>query len=569
MLTFIPFSEKIKKNLKSHSQGFHDFHTVFLSEEHLDDPIIGTHESIHDRFLTTTKFGAVQRMTSIYDFTSCDEIVKTHIDGFISSLFFESHRQHEIAATYLSIKNFPDEKCNLLYELLDKEYRSYFDELSIVNTVFKSTFIQYIVADILTRLCFSSNILERLSSATDLDDLCIKEIESPRIRWGLLCNCINNFSALTNILVKLEQFIAEFGHYFHLPLDFNLNQESCWRKLDHDVSLCFTEAVSSVVEDFVYCQMMSITGYKFSDVRDPKYMNVLCGDYIYKLDKISGGRWPAESFQEPVNEDTNDYLTQLAFRASLFLIKNVPWGDFTKIFNIPAFGGPLNVFAMGTPVFISSESDTTNLNLLKWTVFVPPDGTGRTKVMGISHKLLIESLRARKKLIESKHEYIKIEQIIIGTNLFDFSSLLQQLFSLLTYKKSDGITYYYKKFVWYMGGNFYLWYKFLKTNQCKYFAIGNTTQGCKVSWLTEEEYESFRGVGAVGMVMLVFRLRAFPEVIFCKFMPAYFFQLFFAGFLLKDIEAGNISTDGNEDFEEITETVNCALKWIRQRWDYF
>jgi hypothetical protein len=218
--------------------GYHDLMKWGTSDiYHSCSRLAGLHESLHDEFLTSTPFGAVQQAFVRLQKLSDIKYVVKQAKAWSEELVRQSAETHERAATYLSIKMFSPEKQQLLQASLHPTYKELLNDLQdIIDPIFRSSYIQYHVGYAFCELCFASNIAKRLSEQVFARRPRILADEAPNERFNVLAEHFTG-KLLGELLKHIMTSIEQFSTDLQLPSNFLVQSETSWAELRHDTAV--------------------------------------------------------------------------------------------------------------------------------------------------------------------------------------------------------------------------------------------------------------------------------------------------------------------------------------------
>lgn len=246
-------TEGNSRELLFQETGYHDLMKWGTSDiYHAYSRFAGLHESLHDEFLTSTPFGAVQQAFVRLQKLSDRKYVIQQAKAWSKELMRQSAETHERAATYLSIKMFSPEKQQQLETCLHPTYKGLFKDLQdIIDPIFKSSYIQYHVGYAFCEVCFASKIAERLS---EQDFICQPQImpdEAPNKRFDLLSKRFTEKllgKLLEHIITILDQSRADL----QLPSDFSAQSEVSWVELSHNTAITVDRFIARKCSEWFY-----------------------------------------------------------------------------------------------------------------------------------------------------------------------------------------------------------------------------------------------------------------------------------------------------------------------------
>ena len=168
--------------------GFHDGVRARVADTSLSTPLVSLHEATHARILHTTPDGHV--LTAYCRALDSGLIPAAAVRAVEAStaIFGESSLvPHEVFATYLSVKAMPAAQEDSLLAQLTPEYRQYFQALAvIVDPVFRSSQLQFLVAWNCAVVVFSSPLIERFPLVDITQPIQLSDAEDAGKRFDAL-----------------------------------------------------------------------------------------------------------------------------------------------------------------------------------------------------------------------------------------------------------------------------------------------------------------------------------------------------------------------------------------------
>ena len=246
-------TEGSSRELLFQETGYHDLMKWGTSDiYHAYSRLAGLHESLHDEFLTSTPFGAVQQAFVRLQKLSDRKYVVQQAKAWSKELMGQSAETHERAATYLSIKMFSPEKQQQLETCLHPTYKGLFKDLhDIIDPIFKSSYIQYHVGYAFCEVCFASKIAERLSEQDFISQPRIMPDEAPNKRFDLLSKRFTEEllgKLLEHIVTTLDQSRADL----QLPSGFSVQSEVSWVELSHNTAIKVDRFIARKCSEWFY-----------------------------------------------------------------------------------------------------------------------------------------------------------------------------------------------------------------------------------------------------------------------------------------------------------------------------
>jgi len=246
-------TEGSSRELLFQETGYHDLMKWGTSDiYHAYSRLAGLHESLHDEFLTSTPFGAIQQAFVRLQQLSDKKYVIQKAKAWSKELMRQSAETHERTATYLSIKMFSPEKQQQLETCLHPTYKKLFKDLQdIIDPIFKSSYIQYHVGYAFCEVCFASKIAERLSEQDFISQPQITPDESPNKRFDLLSKRFTEKllgKLLEHIITTLDQTRADL----QLPSDFSVQSELSWVELSHNTATKVDRFIARKCSEWFY-----------------------------------------------------------------------------------------------------------------------------------------------------------------------------------------------------------------------------------------------------------------------------------------------------------------------------
>ena len=233
--------------------GYHDLMKWGTSDiNHAYSRLAGLHESLHDEFLTSTPFGAVQQVFVRLQKLSDTKHIVQQAEAWSKELMRQSAETHERAATYLSIKMFSPEKQQQLETCLHPTYKGLFKDLhDIIDPIFKSSYIQYHVGYAFCEVCFASKIAERLSEQDFISQPQIMPDEAPNERFNVLSEQFTE-KLLGELLKYIITSLEQSRSALQLPSDFSVQSEVSWIELSHNTAIKVDRFIATTCSEWFY-----------------------------------------------------------------------------------------------------------------------------------------------------------------------------------------------------------------------------------------------------------------------------------------------------------------------------
>ena len=254
--------------------GYHDFlkwGTINLHNAH--SRLAGLHESLHDEFLTSTPFGAVQQAFVRVQKRSGIKYIIQQSKLWSEELAQQSALTHERAATYLSIKMFSPEIQQQLQMTLHPTYKSLFKDLQdIIDPIFKSSYLQYHVGYAFCELCFASTIAERLSKHDFINTPKLLPDEAPNNRFDILNENLTR-DQLNHLLEYIIEDLDQSRTVLQLPSDFAVQSERSWLGLSHPTAVQIDKFVAKTCREWLYENSGQVL--KYADLNDSSRFKVI------------------------------------------------------------------------------------------------------------------------------------------------------------------------------------------------------------------------------------------------------------------------------------------------------
>ena len=257
-------TEDSSEELLFQETGYHDLMKWGTSDiYHAYSRLAGLHESLHDEFLTSTPFGAVQQAFIRVQKLSDRKLVVQQAKAWSKELMIQSAETHERAATYLSIKMFSPEKQQQLETCLHPTYKSLFEDLQdIIDPIFKSSYMQYHVGYAFCEVCFASKIAERLSEQDIISQPQIMPDEAPNKRFDLISKRLAE-KLLGKLLEHIITTLKQSRTALQLPSDFSVQSEVSWAELSHNIAIKVDRFIAKKCSEWFYensAELLNHTG---------------------------------------------------------------------------------------------------------------------------------------------------------------------------------------------------------------------------------------------------------------------------------------------------------------------
>jgi hypothetical protein len=230
-------------------RGRHDGRRVEVPIDQANEPIVASHETIHDQILTQTPDGqslyTLIRAQGETDSAGNTETLETTVSCLISECEFA----HEVAATYLSLKlRTPDQALADLASFPDAYRKYYLTLATILDDNFKSTYLQYLVGWGISVFTFSSPYLLKLGE-NDWSGLQPSlPNESPNQRLKTVLGLLDP-TALSSLSQLIERAAHEKCRQLQLKM-WDLNSDLEWEeKAAHAEPI--EEAISHSIWDWL------------------------------------------------------------------------------------------------------------------------------------------------------------------------------------------------------------------------------------------------------------------------------------------------------------------------------
>jgi hypothetical protein len=198
--------------------------------------LVAIHEDIHDRILTTTAYGFVQRCFGSYFQPQVPRRWRQFAERWLAALDEESARLHEIAATHLSIKDLPQEQHAHALSGLHPAYREYYLVLAnVIDAHAQSSFVQFVIAETIVNCALHSPLLIRAARFTGTETPHIGAEESPNQRFCRLLTLLDG-DACSQLVTSLRPVLAAAAASRDLS-SFDANSEDDWLNLANEDAL--------------------------------------------------------------------------------------------------------------------------------------------------------------------------------------------------------------------------------------------------------------------------------------------------------------------------------------------
>jgi|GEM_PF-6755229 len=207
--------------------GLHTLSAWGTTSEWGTSALVAMHEDMHDRILSTTSFGFVQRWLRSHFQPQVPEGWKRFAMKWLAALDRESAHAHEVAATYLPIKRLRVEEQADALAQLPPQYRECYDTLArVVDPHAKSSYVQFVIAETIVFSAFHSPILLRIAGLARETKPSITPEESPNRRLERLCALLDGDRG-GNLIESIQRELATAAGQRGLR-SFDANSETDW-----------------------------------------------------------------------------------------------------------------------------------------------------------------------------------------------------------------------------------------------------------------------------------------------------------------------------------------------------
>jgi hypothetical protein len=213
------------------------------------DIAICRHELIHTKMFMTTVYGGYQLLIKkLLEFTERNSEFYNQLLIGNYELYKQSKNAHEIVATYCSIKQLDSELIEPYVKTLPKEYLKYYSILSQkLDKSIKSTFLQYLVGELIGVVCFNSGIDDEIKSNLKSYNLKITNKNSPNVRLEMLINKINE-KDIVLLLYELQEILSKNIQEIRIKEGFDIQVEKDWKDLEGTQII----EINNLLGDFIY-----------------------------------------------------------------------------------------------------------------------------------------------------------------------------------------------------------------------------------------------------------------------------------------------------------------------------
>lgn len=387
--------------------GLHTLSAWGTTSERGTSALVAMHEDLHDRILSTTAFGYVQRWLRSHLQPQVPVSWKRFATKWLAALDQESAHAHEVAATYLPIKHLRlEEQADALAQL-PPQYREYYDTLArVIDRHAKSSYVQFVIAETIVFSAFHSPILLRIAGLARETKPSITPEESPNRRLERLCALLDGDGG--GILVEsLQRELATTARERGLQ-SFNANSEMDWvtlpRPLISELDHVLVEYVAQWFADRSY------GGVPAPDVREIADAAEALLEPATQHGVIIGDAEVTADF----NFLGADNPARIVFAAADSVFFNIPIADLTRMKRIPKKKLWVTVKnPPGTIAVICGVEACGPQLAARW--FVRTCGnTGNCSTLLVTQQQLGRFLAWRAEVYEEKGAYVDNDLYVIG-----------------------------------------------------------------------------------------------------------------------------------------------------------
>jgi hypothetical protein len=430
--------------------GFHDFEKAHVTSKNAENKIVMTHEALHDRLITETPFGTIQFLINRIVAKSKNPNASKSLLVLIDELFISSKITHEIYATYLSIKTYPLEEHKELLELHPNEYQNYYGELSeIIDPIFHSTYLQYLIGSKIIEICFASRLQERLINLPLNKNITIKDSEKPDVRFRLIIKLLTD-DYLNSLLTNLVDVVNESKEKINLPNNFNIQSESDWLS----ISLNQARVLENTIEDSLRYYLYDHTNNQLDNLFHNEWDDIYNKFYIYIQEYTS---IDLSSETKEIYPSNKNYRIARAIRNAESVITNKP------VVNLE-YQVEFEVFNKDEPYLFTSGSHGQRTLISKFQIGQKIESMiwgyvhiaeSETSIKKLKHSHVDKYLNHRKECALSGYPIVEVDSIIIGVHL---NENFNEIYSYIQKAHSNKYSSFYNQnIVWYLLGNTVEW----------------------------------------------------------------------------------------------------------------
>lgn len=468
---FRPLEEELRLPGVTVTAGFHDMDRAYISSTSITDVIVMQHEMQHDVALTETNYGIIQSIfRTVYE-NSKTNTTQNSIAKWSSLLCAGSRHSHEALATYLTIKGLPYQLGLKTVEELPEEYKGYYDILSLlIDNILPTTFLQYMVGKIMIEICFSSRLIEKMLKWQPETPVQLHDDDVPDRRLERLLPVWHNH--LPELRTLLSEKCPQQNFYTDLPHSFNILSEQDWVTIPLNISQQIDDWLNIECRFWMYpiCETVVPCSVKTEWFDQRKH-------FIEHMNKFSTISMTLEGTkQEFLDESSRQNFQKRIWRSGRTIISNpIPSILQLKALKYHSLMNHLglvrnqeesgNIESQITKydniTFISEQPDVRSNTHPEWGMFQFL-GEQCVGAYSVDHRDFIKLISPGVTFAKSKgFNFLGKIRIIVGlwaTQQAVNTSLMQELakaYSIGSRRISmDNV-------IWYMGGDFINFYKFL------------------------------------------------------------------------------------------------------------
>jgi len=443
--------------------GSHDIDRVLILPENAGSLLVTRHEGVHDKLLTETPFGTIQFAFRQLQKNAISPVTRSNAERWLEELFDASMLTHECGATYLSIKSFPVEMHSRLLSGHSKEYERYFHYPGdVIDPVFHSSYLQFLVGKIAVEVCLSSRLQEHLCDwSLDLK-VEIADCDAPDNRLKELLPTIGN--KLCRLVSFIDENIAREKNTLSLPRRFDFQSEDAWSSLTVDIGDKLDNYLLSIIREWMY----PIAEKLWPCLLHEEWMD--CRKrFVHNIETRSGTNLFSSFFTHFTHQRPSLSVVTIrrALRHGVTVIDNKRIADQVQLRHLDNSTEPIAILTdpPGPRIFITDSLVDKSLENLCWNRLVYLKKDQLFHADKLSHKLMKKALQVRKTLAATGLPIPNIDLIVVGlrwnpTSVFD--SLYTEIVAYHTIEHSNRQMYFdVDRIIWYMGGDFFGWYDML------------------------------------------------------------------------------------------------------------
>ncbi|WP_144469716.1 hypothetical protein [Bacillus thuringiensis] len=228
-----------------------DLKTWNVDWKDVSDIVICRHELIHTRVFLTSSYGHFQVLIK-----QLSELIEQGSDLWEQALYItyemykESKFAHEVVATYCSVKMLDNDLIEMYLKTLSKEYLSYYNCLAyLIDPYIKCTYLQYLIGELLLRICFDSNVLEDIRGKFQDFQFKVDKKNSPNSRLELILSTIQE-SDFKILIDELQDLVRQNYRELGIPENFDFQNEKDWHRLEQVKLRNLNDKLGSHIYDY-------------------------------------------------------------------------------------------------------------------------------------------------------------------------------------------------------------------------------------------------------------------------------------------------------------------------------